>query len=390
MINRTISYLSEGTRVLVHDSRKLSSIGFSRIKVDTDGKRHLITSNGNIHLNQGYGSFRSIDIPDKSLSVAWAGPFPDLPDEEIIRYYRSLAQIERNCGSSSPPALLIHVTDVSDKAIHGKVVESLNSQPRHGREDDKNNSITFGHIVVTKDELTISTIGVPTDTQQGDLLISGDFSCNAIVNDDKSLTYVFTLEHTAILGNASNTEELLKLVPDSTTEARASEYEKLGFTFQSFDILSAGDVRYQEDAARARTEPDLGLFVAIPDEKGQCYPVFVTGTGIHLFGHSLYGVEDLLKTPCPPQGVWAFENPEFWAGSYDTDIGREWDEGLNGNFTPATTDHLKQLGVSLEELGETILEHMIDNGHDVRGNALECAYGWMELAPAYPNESLAI
>jgi hypothetical protein len=151
--------------------------------------------------------------------------------------------------------------------------------------------------------------------------------------------------------------------------------------------MSAGDVRYQEDAARAKTEPDLGLFLSMPDEKGECYPVFLTGTGIQLFGHRLHGVEDLLKTPCPPQGVWAFENPEFWAGASQTDIGPEWSQELNGSFVPATPEHIAQLGFSMGELGEAVLEHMRDNRHDIRGEPLEVAHAWMELAPSYANES---
>lgn len=387
MINRTISYLSEGTRVLVHDPRKLSSTSFAEIKVDLDGKRNLVTPDGSIYLNQWYGSnsFRHGDKPGE-IAVAWAGPFPAMSDEAIISYYQSLVQVQRHLRNSSDPALLIHLTEVSEGTVRGKIVEGLNSRPRHGRDEGENNSVTSGHIVVSVGELNISTVGIPVGARRGDVLISSDFSCKATVNDDKSLMYTVTLEHAAILGNAQSAAELLTLIPDSTSVDRASEYEKLGFTFESFYIMSAGDVRYQEDAARARTEPDLGLFISIPDENGECYPAFLTGTGIHLFGHSLYGVEDLLKTPCPPQGVWAFVDPKFWAGSYDTDIGPEWDQELNGSFVPATLEHLEQLEISLGELGETILEYMRDNGHDVRGEALECANAWMELAPSYPNE----
>lgn len=386
MINRTISYLPEGTRVLVHDPLKLSSTSFAEIKVDPDGKRNLVTPDGIIYLNQGYGSFRHSDKPEESMAVAWAGPFPAMSDEAIIRYYQSLVQVQRHRRNSSDPALLLHLTEVSDGTVRGKIVEGLNSRPRHGRDEDENNTVTLGHIVVSVGELNISTVGIPEDARRGDVLICSDFSCQATVLDDKSLTYTVSLEHAAILSNAQSTEELLALVPDSTSEARASEYEKLGFTFESFDIMSAGDVRYQEDAARARTEPDLGLFISIPDEKGNCYPAFLTGTGIQLFGHTLYGVEDLLKTPCPPQGVWAFVEPDFWAGSYDTDIGPEWSQELNGSFVPATLEHLEQLEISLGELGATILEYMRDNGHDVRGEALECANAWMELAPSYPSD----
>ncbi|TLX16480.1 hypothetical protein [Rhizobium sp. MHM7A] len=386
MINRTISYLSQGTRVLVHDPRKLSATSFAEIKVDLDGKRNLVTPDGSIYLNQGYGSFRHSDKPEEGIAVAWAGPFPALSDESIITYYHSLAEVQRHRRNSSDPSLLIHLTEVSDGTVRGKIVEGLNSRPRHGRDEDENNSVTLGHIVVGVGELNISTVGIPEGARRGDVLVSSDFSCQATVNEDKSLTYTVTLEHVAILGNAGNPNELLALVPDSTSETRASEYEQLGFTFQSFDIMSAGDVRYQEDAARARTEPDLGLFISIPDKKGNCYPAFLTGTGIQLFGHNLYGVEDLLKTPCPPQGVWAFVDPEFWAGSYDTDIGPEWSQELNGSFVPATREHLEQLEISLGELGETILEYMRDNGHDVRGEALECANAWMELAPSYQSE----
>lgn len=385
MINRTVSYLSEGTRVLVHDPRKLSPTGFAEIKINSDGKRDLVMPDGRIYLNQGYGSFRQSDKPEESTTVAWAGPFPALSDEAIIRYYQTLVEVRHHLRNSSDPALLIHLTDIShvpEGIVRGKIVEGFSSRSRYGRDEDENDNVTFGHIVVSVGVLNISTVGIPAGARPGDVLISSDFSCQPRVNDDKSLTCTVTLEHATILGNAKNTDELLALIPDSRPESRASEYAKLGLTFQSFQIMCAGDVRYQEDAARARTEPDLGLFISIPDENGDCYPVFLTGTGIQLFGHNYNGVEDLLRTPCPPQGVWAFVTPEFWAGSYDTDMGQEWSQELNGTFIPATNEHLEQLQFPLVKLGETILEHMRDNGHDVRADALECAKAWLELAPS--------
>jgi hypothetical protein len=383
MINHTIRYLSEGIRVLAHDPMKLSSTRFAETKIGGDGTRHLVTAEG-VFLNQGYGSYRRADKPQNGLVVGWAGPFPALSDRDIVSYYHALKKVERQLSNSSNPVLLIHLTEVSHDSVRGRIVEGANSRPRHGREEDENNRLVSGHIVIGLSELNISPVGIPVGARPGDLLISSDFSCLATANVDKSLSYTISLEHAAVLGHARNEKELLSLIPDSTPGSRACEFEKLGFTFESFDIMSAGDVRYQEDAARARTEPDLGLFLSLPDEKGECFPTIVTGTGIHLFGHSLYGVGDSLKTQCPPQGVWAFEEPTFWAGSHETDAGREWGQELTGNFVPATPEHLEQLGLSLVELGEVIIEHMRDGGHDVRGDALECANAWMELAPSYP------
>ncbi len=385
MINRTISYLPDGTRVLSHDPWKPGSIAFVEVKANSDGTRGLIAKDGRVYDNHGYGAFKSAD-GGGTLAVAWAGPFPNLSNDEIARYYEKLVQVERCLSHSSNPALMVQLTGVAGSDVRCRIIEGINSLPRHGREDNDLNRTVIGHLALIGGELSLSPAGLPTGLQVGDLLISSDFSCEATVNSDKSIAYIFTLESPILLGNCVTTEQLLSLVPDSTSGARPSEYDKLGFTFQSFDIMSAGDVRYQEVAARAKTEPDLGLFLSLPDEKGDCCPVFLTGTGIQLFGHSLYGVEDLLKTPCPPQGVWAFENPQFWAGASQTDIGPEWSQELNGSFVPATPEHMELLGYSMGELGEAILELMRDNRHDISGEPNQVASAWLELAPSYESE----
>lgn len=387
MINRTISYLSDGTRVLAHDPWKPGSIAFVEVKVNSDGTRRLIAQDGRVYDNHGYGAFKTAEGVGGTLAVAWAGPFPNLSDNEIAQYYEKLVQVERGRRHSSNPALIIQLTDVAGNHVHGRIIEGIDSLPRHGREDDDLNRTVISHIAVIGGGISVSSAGLPDGLQVGDLLISSDFSCDATVNSDKPISYIVTLENPIVLGNAMTTEQLLSLIPDNTSAARPHEYEKLGFTFQSFDIMSAGDVRYQEDAARAKTEPDLGLFLSLPDEKGNCYPVFLTGTGIQLFGHSLYGVEDLLRTPCPPQGVWAFENPQFWAGASQTDIGPEWSQELNGIFVPATSEHIELLGYSMGELGEAILENMRDNRHDINGDPSQVASAWLELAPSYESQA---
>ena len=386
MINRTTSYLPDGTRILAHDPWKSGSVAFVQLKVNRDGTRSLLTEDGFVYEKQEHGAYKRVDSSDDNLSIAWAGPFPALTDVEIVQYYGKLSQVERLRRHSFNPALLVHLTSISNDGVRGRIVEGIENLARHGREDDESNRIVMQHLVVSGTEINLATSTLPDGIEMGDVLISSDFFCEASVNDNKSLTYVVTLENPFVLGNAPKTEQLLSLIPDSTSTARSSEYEKLGFTFQSFDIMSAGDVRYQEDAARAKTEPDLGLFLSVPDENGECYPAFLTGTGIHLFGHSLRSVEDLLETPCPPQGVWAYENPHFWAGATQTDIGPEWSEELSGSFVPATPDHLAQLGYSMDELGEAILEYMLDNRHDISGDPVHVAHAWMELAPAYENE----
>jgi hypothetical protein len=387
MINRDINYLADGTRVLI-DNR--TGNRFVTVALNPDNKRDLVTNDGNLYVNKGYGTFENTSSPGDRTSVSWSGPFPELPDEEILKYHKTLNFVQYNLRNEHDPALLIHLTDVVGDVARGKLIQTVNSETRYGDDVQNTGNQTLGHIIISEDDVSIVSTSLPAESAIGDLVIASGFSCLAEKHDNGLLFYVMSLEHSATLGHSDTLDGLLKIIPDDTVEERASPLSLLlGFKDQSFKVMSIEDVRYQELAAKARTETNLGLFISTPDEHGECYLSYVDGIGIHLFGHS-GNIVDVLKTECPPQGVWALTDPQYWAGPHHSDSGTEWDEELNGTFVPATADHLDQIGVSVGALGEIIIECMKDAGHQVGGDAVECGFAWLELAPSYPSEAPSI
>lgn len=390
MINRNINNLTDGTRVLIDDLRSGSSLRFARVTVNSENKRDIVTEDGKLYINDGYGSLRSSEKPGDNIFISWSGPFPDLADQDIITYYSTLKSISRNLRNSHDPALLVYVTEISGELTKGKLIQTVHSDTRYGNDflDRKHQKV--GHVIVSEGDVRISTKTLPEGISPGDLVISSDFSCVAEVQEGSSVTYLMALEYSSVLGNAQTVEGLGAIIPDDTSSETVSDPSLLSVQYQSFNVMSIEDVRYQEMVALSRTEPDLGVFISTPDETGRCYLSYVDGTGIQLFGHHYHDIVDVLKVDCPPQGVWALTEPKYWAGPHHSEGGTEWDEELNGTFIPATKDHLDQIGVSVGALGEMIIDSMKDSGHQIGGDAVECGFAWLELAPSYPGQAPTI
>lgn len=293
------------------------------------------------------GRLRTFDRPDlgkderfMAIDVAWGGPLPDAPFEEIA----VLADLLMRQNWRDRPMLLLCESVDADGAATCRVVcqKALDRQRRGSRRDDPAPGDAVGNAFLLEDRVILApgcdrglrgeTFGelVRTTPQAGDLLAAIRY----VGTDDP----VFVITEANVLRIRGGMDEAAvgRWMP-------ASEHREGEIMASDLSLAGADEIDDERCRAIARAQPDEVIVIAVPMPGGELHNAHLSKSGIRL--HEDDTVDDELWNRALDAGIHIGSDVRWYDAGED---GAEWE----ADFARATRADLERHGLSLEEVAE--------------------------------------
>lgn len=379
------------SRILVTAKGDVSSETpfFVAYREDNEGKKQLTTDDGQTYHQLDFQRFGTKD-KNLFLQILWTGPYPDLPEEDIVAYYGKLSETAFNLNRGDTLPLFVYLTQIEPSAM-GYIVHPVGTPPLISAGKDNDIGVQCGHAIWSREPINIDANTLPEGVSAGDLLFCSYFECKAeVIAEEIEVTTL--LEEARIIAPDITEEAVLRYVPPSTYASKElvcanREFDVFRWMQTSFKIATLEDYAWQRAIAVSRVEPDMAIILSVRDEENKNYLV-----SVYQSGYELHGLENLTDEldgiDIPEEGAWAFVNPKIESGySLSYDYGQDYYFELHGKFVPLTLEHLSMMKFDLNELGEHIIDYVRDAGHEISGTPEDVALTYMDMAAKAHSEA---